>query len=171
MEFIKLAEKRYSCRNISDKNVEKDKIDKIIEAARLAPTACNLQPFKIWIIQNEEHIRKVEATTGATFGAKLFFVIGAQNDLGWIRKYDKRNFADVDASIVATHMMMEIEDLGLSTTWVGHFDAEKMKKLFPPMAGYDLIALFPVGYAEEDAEPADLHEKRKPAEELTEWLQ
>ena len=166
MEFLELAEKRYSCRNISDKAVEEDKIQKILRAAQLAPTACNLQPFKIWVIEKEEDVEKIKQTTRGTFGAHLFFVVGADKSQGWNRKYDGRNFADVDASIVATHMMMEIEDLGLATTWVGSFDNLKLAGLFPVMAEYDLVAIFPVGYAAEDAKPMDLHEKTKGMDEL-----
>ena len=67
-------------------------------------------------------------------------------------------------------MMMEIEDLGLATTWVGHFDAPKFKELFPQCADYDLVAIFPVGYADESAKPAGLHFKRKEISELVDKL-
>ena len=170
MAFLELAEKRYSCRSISDRPVEEEKIEKILRAAQVAPTACNLQPFKIWVIDKDEDVDKIKETTRGTFGAHLFFVVGADNSQGWNRKYDGRNFADVDASIVATHMMMAIEDLGLATTWVGSFDNRKLAELFPMMEGYDLVAIFPVGYANEDAKPFDLHEKTKSLDELVERI-
>ena len=170
MDFLEMAGKRFSCRNISDKPVEKEKIDKIIKAAIAAPTAHNLQPFHIWVIKKEEDIAKLKETTPCTFGASLFFVVGAKEEEGWIRKFDGRKFADVDATIVGTHMMLEIEDLGLATTWVGHFDSLKLKELFPMMEGHDLIAIFPVGYACEDAKPIPAHYERKGVDEIVTWL-
>ena len=115
-------------------------------------------------------IEKIKTTTHFTFNAPLFFIIGAKKEEAWTRKYDQRNFADVDAAIVATHMMMEIQDLGLGTTWVGHFDAPKLMEIFPQCAGYDLIAMFPTGYPDEKAEPAEKHWHRKELGELVEKL-
>ena len=170
MDFLTLAQQRYSCRAMSDKKVEQEKIEKILKAAQLAPTAVNKQPFHIWVTDKPEDIEKIKSTTTMTFDASLFFIVGAEAETAWVRKYDQRNFADVDASIVATHMMMEIEDLGLATTWVGHFNAPKFKELFPQCANYDLVAMFPVGYASEEAKPAGLHFKRKEISEFAEEL-
>ncbi len=170
MEFLELAKKRYSCRKFSDKPVEKTLIDQIIESAIVAPTAVNKQPFKIWVMESEEAKETIRQITRYTFGAETFLVVGYKEDEAWVRKYDSRNFADIDASIVATHMMMEIEDLGLATTWVGYFDAPKLKELCPQMAGYGLIAIFPIGYAAEDAEPSPRHSERRGKEELVEVL-
>ena len=170
MDFLTLSKQRYSCRAMSDQKVEQEKIEKILEAANAAPTAVNKQPFHIWFTDKEEDIEKIKQTTNMIFYASLFFVVGAKADEAWVRKYDQRNFADVDAAIVATHMMMEIEDLGLSTTWVGHFDAPKFKELFPQCADYDLVAMFPVGYASDEAKPAGLHYKRKDIKDLVDSL-
>ena len=170
MEFLELARKRYSCRDISDRTVEQEKIDKILEAAVIAPTAHNIQPFKIWVINKPEDVEKVKETTPCTNGASLFFVVGSDVETGWTRKYDQKDFADIDAAIVGTHMMLEIEALGLSTTWVGHFKNEKLAELFPQMKGYNLIAMFPVGYAKEDAKPIPMHFERKSVDELVEWI-
>lgn len=87
-----------------------------------------------------------------------------------MRPFDKKNFADVDASIAATHIMLAIEDLGLGTTWVAHFDAPKLKELFPEMADYELVAIFPVGYPAEDAAPSPRHTERVGAAALSDRL-
>ena len=78
--------------------------------------------------------------------------------------------ADVDASIVATYIMLAIHNEGLRSTWVGHFDADKLKGFFPQMADYDLIAIFPIGYATEKGVPSPRHTQRKAAVELVEVL-
>ena len=170
MDFLELAKERYSCRQLSGKKVEKEKLDKIIQAGILAPTATNAQPYKIWIIESDEAKEKLAKANRYKFGAEVFFIVGAKRDAAWVRKFDNYNFADVDASIVATHMMMEIADLGLGTTWVGHFDEPLLKKEFPEMNDYEIIAIFPVGYPSEEAKPAERHDIRKTVEEAVEYL-
>ena len=166
MTFNELAGRRYSCRKMAEKPVEQEKLDAIIEAGILAPTACNKQPFRIWVAKSPEAVKTIASVTPFTFGAGVFFIVGAKRDEAWVRSYDNANFADVDATIVATHMMLAIEDQGLATTWVGHFDAPKLQRLIPEMASYDLVAIFPVGYADPSANPSPLHTTRKSAAEL-----
>ena len=170
MKFQELIRKRYSCRNFSDKKVDKELIEKIIEAGRIAPTAVNTQPFKIFWLNSEKAKDNVRQASSCTFGADNFLVVGYKEEEGWERTFDQRNFADIDAGIVATHMMLAIEDLGLSTTWVGYFDAPMLQNFYPQMKAYHLIALFPIGYAAEDAVPSERHFKRKSREELVEVL-
>ena len=98
------------------------------------------------------------------------FIVGSNASQGWVREEDSMNFADVDASIVATHIMLAIQDEGLATTWIGNFSPEKIKEVFPTMESYNLIAIFPVGYPEDDAKPSHLHTTRKSEEEFIETL-
>ena len=170
MNFLELSKERYSCRQLSDKKVESEKLDKIIQAGILAPTATNAQPYKIWLIESNEAKEKLAKANRYRFGAEVFFVVGAKRDAAWVRKFDDYNFADVDASIVATHMMLEITDLGLGTTWVGHFDEPLLKEEFPEMKEYELIAIFPVGYPAEGAKPSERHSIRRVPEEAVEYL-
>lgn len=170
MEFLELAKERYSCRDFSEQKVEKEKLDQIIEAALSAPTAVNKQPYKLWIMESEEAKRTIKNVTRFHFDADLFLVLGCQEEEAWVRKYDQRNFADVDGAIVGTQIMLEVQDLGLGTTWVGHFDAPKLKVCYPQMETYDLIAIFPIGYPAKDASPASHHAVRKSREEITEIL-
>lgn len=170
MEFKKLIEDRYSCRSFSDRKVEPELIEKIIEAGRIAPTAVNNQPFKIFWLNSDQAKENVRQASRCTFGADQFLVVGYREENGWERPFDRRNFADIDAGIVATHIMLAIEDLGLSTTWVGHFDAPLLKSQYSQMKDYHLIALFPIGYAAKDAAPSERHFKRKSREELLEIL-
>ncbi len=170
MEFLTLAKERYSCRKISDRPVEPQLMDRIIEAAIAAPTAINTQTFKLWVMDSDQAKANLREVTDFTFGAQHFIVLGSGEKGSWTRSFDKKNFAEVDAAIVGTHMMMEIADLGLATTWVGHFNAPKLKELYPQMADYELIAIFPIGYAAQDAAPSDAHAKRKSREELVETL-
>ncbi len=168
MEFLKLMEERYSCRQLKDTPVEKEKIDLIIKAGMCAPTACNYQPFRIFVFETEEALAKIKSTTGQTFiqPSPVIFVVGASEEEAWIRNYDRKNFADADASIAATQMMLAVHDLGLGTTWIGHFDVFKAAQLFPEMQGYSLIAMFAVGYPADNAQPSPLHSRSRSEEEL-----
>lgn len=165
-DFLELARDRYPCRAFTDRPVEPEKIDALLAAAVAAPTAVDRQPWRAWVVESPEAVERLSACTRFSFGARVFVVVGAVADEAWVRKYDGRNFADVDASIVATHVMLAAHDLGLGTTWVGHFDAPAVKEAFPEMAPYDLVALFPLGYPAEGDEPAPMHFKRRPMEEL-----
>ena len=127
MEFNELIQERFSCRALSDAEIPHEAMDRIIEAARVAPTAVNKQPFKIWAVESPEARAKIAETTNYTFGAGVFLVVGGKHEEAWVRQYDGRNFADVDASIVATYIMLAIHNEGLRSTWVGHFDAEKRR--------------------------------------------
>ena len=102
-----------------------------------------------------EELRSRESELLDFIGLSLRIIEAVRDGLG--DDYDGKNFADVDASIVETHILLEIADLGLATTWIGHFDPEKLCELFPDMNGYSLTALFAVGYAAEDASPAMAH--------------
>ena len=167
MDFLKLASDRFSCRKFDDKLVEQDKIDKIIASALLAPTAVNLQPFKIF---QTDDIEKLKKATPFTFEAKTFLIIGADANRAYVRKFDNKNFAQIDATIVSTHIMLEIQDLGLGTTWVGHFDEKILKQEFPQLQNYEIVAIFPIGYIASDVQISNFHNKSKSKEDIFEKI-
>ena len=146
MNFTILAKERYSCRKISSRPIESEKLEAIKQAAIAAPTAHNFQPLKIWLIQSPEALVKINSVTQQKFlhTSPACFIVGSNASQGWVREEDSMNFADVDASIVATHIMLAIQDEGLATTWIGNFSPEKIKEVFPMMESYHLIAIFPV---------------------------
>ena len=172
MDFLQLAHERYSCRMLSDRPVEEEKLSKILDAAIAAPTGVNAQPFKLWVIRSEEAKEVLKTAHKMRFidPAPYFIIVGSCAEKAWTRPYDGYNIADVDASIVATHIMLAIEDQGLASTWIGYFDQAKLKEAFPSMEGYQLMALFPVAYAAEEAAPSPRHTERKGKEELVEIL-
>lgn len=170
MEFEKVINERYSSRKFKSQKISKDQIEAVLHAAKVAPTAVNKQPFHIWVISSQDSLDKVSQTTKFTFGAPVIFVLGSKSDQAWVRKYDNQNFSDVDTAIVGTHMMLEIENQGLGTTWVAAFDAPKMKKLFPQMSEYNLIALFPTGYKDVDCKASLMHTKRVNIDEFTTYI-
>ena len=172
MDFLTLVKDRYSCRKFSDKPVSDDVISRILEAGRLAPTAKNVQPVKLWVCRSEDALAKIKSCMPFkwTENAQAVIIVGGTGEGAFVRPADNRNFEDVDASIVATHIMLAVQAEGLGTTWVGFFDVNKVSELFPEMKGWDLVALFPVGYPAEDALPSDRHSLRKTQDEMVNFL-
>lgn len=158
MNFLDLAKERYSVRKFSDKKIENEKLEKILEAAKLAPTACNFQPQRLLILSNQENLEKLKQCTPYHFDAPLAIIICYDKTASWKRKYDGHDSGEVDASIVTTQMMLEIAELGLGTTWVGSYNPELLKQLFNIPNNYVSVAILPIGYP--DSEPHANHDNR-----------
>jgi len=127
MDFLNLAKERYSCRNFSTKEVEKEKIEKILKVANLAPTARNFQPQRILVLTEKEQLEKLSNCTQYGWNAPVIMILFYDKSVSYKRdKYDDKEFGDIDTSIVTTHMMLEIQALGLGTTWIGSFDPKKL---------------------------------------------
>ncbi len=163
MEFLELAKARYSCRKLADKPVEPEKVARILDAAIAAPTAKNVQPYKIWKVTSPESLTKIQQAAKFPFvkESKIVLIVGTKADGAFVRPFDNKNYAEIDGAIVATHIMLAVQAEGLGTTWVGYFDAPKLQELIPEMQGYELIALFPIGYPADDAKPSPRHEDRR----------
>nr|WP_325196933.1 nitroreductase family protein [uncultured Oscillibacter sp.] len=170
MDFEKLSAERYSLRKFSDRPVEQEKLDLILEAGRNAPTAHNLQPQRIFVIRTPETLEKADGCTAAHFHPPVILVVAYDPESAWKRETDGKNHGEIDAAIAATQMMLQAADLGLGTTYVGMFEPEKLLAAFPEMEGLCPIAMLPLGYPAEGAHPARLHAQRKPMEELVRYL-
>ena len=170
MDFEKLSAERYSLRKFSDRPVEQEKLDLILEAGRNAPTAHNLQPQRIFVIRTPETLEKADGCTAAHFHPPVILVGAYDPEAAWKRETDGKNHGEIDAAIAATQMMLQAADLGLGTTYVGMFEPEKLLAAFPEMEGLCPIAMLPLGYPAEGAHPARLHAQRKPMEELVKYL-
>lgn len=129
MDFLEFSRRRWSVRSYSEKKVEQEKIDKILQAAMIAPTAVNYQPQKIYVLKSREALNKIRGITNSTYNTPLVFLICSDIEHSWhsnfVRGYDS---GEMDATIVCTHMMLESEDLGLGSVWVLLFDPKKVKQ-------------------------------------------
>ena len=166
MDFSPLIQRRYSCRSFLPNPVDQKKVDRILESARLAPTAVNKQPVHIWAITDPGTLEAVKTTTRSNYGAPLLLAVGCRPAEAWVRRYDGKNGAEVDAAIVATYLMLAAENEGLATLWVGSFDPALLKAILPGADGYELVALINVGFPTEDSRPSPMHGVRKPMGEF-----
>ena len=99
MNFIEIAKKRYSVRNYSGKKVEKEKLDKILQAAHVAPTAANLQPVHLIAVESKEGLEKI--SKGANiYNAPLAIIVCADHNKAWVRPFDQKQTGDIDAAIL-----------------------------------------------------------------------
>ncbi len=169
MEFLELTKARYSCRKFLKKEVEIEKIKKILEAGKLAPTACNFQPQKILVITDSEKIEALKEATKFTFDAPVILLVCYDKNESWKRKQDGQDEGIIDASIVSTHMMLQITELGLGSTWVGSFNPSKAREILKVPENFKIVNLLPLGYPAEDALPSTKHEERKELQETVFW--
>ena len=166
MEFNTVLQRRYSCRAFSPTPVEQEKVDRILEAGRIAPTAVNKQPVHLWAISDPGMLETIKGVTRSNYGAPLILVVGCRPADAWVRRYDGKNGAEVDASIVATYLMLAAENEGLATLWVGSFDPALLRGILPGAEGYELVAMINVGYPAPESQPSPMHGARKAMEDF-----
>ena len=163
MDFIDLAKARYSVRKYADTPVEDEKIARILEAARVAPTGKNNQPQRVYVLKSEDALAKANELTPCIFGAPLAFLICYDQTECWVNPLEEGvDVGEVDATIVATHMMLEAADLGLGTCMVGYFAPSKAHDAFGLPDTVRPVMFLPCGYPAADSEPAARHGAFRP---------
>lgn len=171
MNFSELVKSRYSVRSFSDKKVEDEKLNIILEAARVAPTACNNQPQKIYVLQSEEAVEKLKKVSKFVFGAKTVLMITTDRNSEWKNPLtDKYHTGEIDCSIVCTHIMLQAWELGIGSCWVGYYNPDLIASSFNLPSNEQVIAILPIGYPAKDAKPANGHYASKPIEEMVKYL-
>lgn len=147
MEYFELIQKRYSVRSYKKDPVEEEKLNKILEAARLAPTACNRQVFKVVVIRTAGRGEELKKIYKGDWFAQAPIILGvfSMPEKNWVR-VDGKNYSDVDAAIVMDHIILAATDLGLGTCWIGAFNPQAARDLIGPGKGLEPVAFTPVGY-------------------------
>ncbi len=166
--FAKLAKKRRSVRAYKPDAVEEDKLTQVLEAASLAPTACNYQPFQLIVIRTagrEEELKRIYKR-GFFIEAPLIICICALPGQAWSRM-DGVNYAIVDATIAMDHLILAATELGLGTCWIAAFDPDAAREILKLPPGVEPVAFTPLGY------PADQpgEKKRKPLSQMIRYDQ
>ena len=167
MEFEKVIKTRTATRGYSSKKVDKEIVDKILEAGRIAPTAKNLQPFKIYVIESPEGLKKVDKASPCRYNAPLCLLVCENNEEAFEK--EGHSTGEMDSCIVATHMMLAATNEGVDNIWVEMFDPKIMRKEFDIPKELNPICLLPMGYKSKDCKANIFHTKRKKIEEITEY--
>ncbi len=167
MNFQELAVKRYSVRRFRQTPVPKSVIDQVLMAGNAAPTAHNNQPQKVIVVHSPQGLETLKKCTQCHYNAPLAFIVCYDKEKCWERDYDHKHSGDIDASIVATHMMLEAADLGIGSAWIMYFIPEAVRVEFELPDNVEPVAILIMGYT--DAEPSEDHLKRRSLEEYVSY--
>ena len=170
MNFDQVMKSRYSVREYQQKPVEDEKIQAILEAVRLAPTAKNSQPYKLYVAKTQSALEKMDEVTPNRFGAPVAVLVCGDTDRACILKSNGRNFLETDVSIIQTYMMLKATELGLGTCWIGRFTPEKVYEVFPVPKNESPFGILLIGYKSENSRPATKHEERLSLDEFVKIL-
>lgn len=164
MEFETVIRERKATRLFSSKEIEQEKLDKILEAGRIAPTAKNNQPFKIYVIRSEEGLKKIDKASPCRYHAPVVLMICGDKD----KAYSKKDYStyEMDSSIVTTHMMLEATNVGIDNIWVEMFDGNILKEEFDLPDNLIPVCLLPIGYKAKLCPPSPFHKIRKSIKDL-----
>ena len=167
-EFMSLVNDRYSCRDFdSEKPVSRQTLESIIETARLAPSACNRQPWIFIVVTKKEQRTEILSKSRPSFmNAPAIIVCCGNHSEAWHRPSDGKDHTDVDVSIAVEHICLAASARGLGTCWVCSFDVDATRKAVSLPEDYEAIALIPIGYPTSDNIP---EKKRKPLSDILRW--
>ena len=174
MTFLELAKQRYSERYFAPGPIEDDKLALILEAGRIAPTGCNYQPQRIYVIQSEDAMKKAVGTGASLCGCPVALLVCYDLNEVWKnpndRYFENYNCGEQDCSIVAANMMYQAEELGVHSLWIRGFDARDVADVFSLPENHVPVMMLALGYPSEKSHPAHLHGKRKELSETVRFI-
>ncbi|HOF88967.1 MAG TPA: nitroreductase family protein [Armatimonadota bacterium] len=168
MSFLELVTNRYSVRKYDCRPVPAEVLARILEAARLAPSACNTQPWRFFVVTNA-------AARAALFpherqawisAAPVVLVACSYPAHAWKRAYDGKNHADVDLAIAMEHLVLAATEAGLGTCWICAFDPAVFRQVLTLPPDMEPVAATPLGYSLDTPRP----KHRKPLAEIVTYL-
>lgn len=168
--FLDLARRRFSCRSYKDQGVSKELVEKVMEAARVAPSSTNNQPYFFIVVTENPLKRMVVSCYPRNWieTAPVIIVACGDHNSSW-RRADGKDHCDMDVAIAIDHITLAAADFGLATCWVCKFDAMKCSSILELPAHITPIALIPLGFPAEVVNPDRHKEKRKALSEMVFW--
>ena len=168
MEFNDVIKKRTATRKFSNKKISQEDIEKILEAGNLAPTAKNLQPQFIYVVISEEGLKKIEEITPCRYNAQCCLLVCSDKEKAF-HKDDYSTF-EMDATIVATHMILEAANLNIDSTWIEAFDKNETKNIFDLDDNIEPVCIINLGYRTDDCPENPMHNQRKNINEMIKYI-
>jgi nitroreductase len=168
MTVLELMKKRCSVRMFEDRPIEDEHLRFVLEAARVAPSACNLQPWQLLVVESRGLICRIAPDWVGPSNAPTLIVCCGDHTQAW-RRRDGKDHCDIDLAIVVDHMTLAATEVGLGTCWICSFDAFQCALALDLPKHLEPAVLLPIGYPAE-SKPADRHDQeRKPLEQLVVW--
>ena len=170
MEFYEVIKKRRSFRFFKSEMPEKDKIERILEAARLAPTWANMQGMHYIIVKNPEKVKAVWEAIGQKnkFAEAPMFIVGviSESKSGTNINANNLKYYTVDFGICFEHLILAATAEGLATCWIGFFNENKIKEILEIPKRFRVVGLTPLGYSTKPK--GEVHD-RKPLEKIVHY--
>lgn len=170
MEFSEVVKNRYSCKKFDGRPVEPAKLEAILQAGRLAPTAKNLQEQRIYVVQSEEGLAKLDQATPCRYGASTVLVVAFDKTNVFTYPGGKRDSGVEDATIVATHLLLAAKDAGVDSCWINFFNPEELAESLGLPENEEILMLLDLGYAAEGTSPLAPHSQRKELSQTVAWM-
>lgn len=162
MNYSDVIKERFSCRSFKPEKITPVELQKILNAGLLAPTACNKQPERVFVVENEVLLEKLKEATRFTFDSKTILVVCYDESESWHRGSDNKDHGDIDSTIVATQMVLEATSLGIGSCFVCSFKEELLRNILDIPSNYKITCLLPLGYPKEILP----HKARKDLEDI-----
>jgi nitroreductase len=149
MEYNNLIRSRESIRSYNhEKPVEKEKLNRILEAGRIAPSANNRQPWEFWLISSAPILEKIRACYHREWykNAPHVLVVVGNKDEAWVRGADGYNSVETDTAIAMTHIILAAENEGIGACWIAAFDSAKLRSTLDLKENQMVFGITPLGY-------------------------
>ena len=192
MEFSDVIKNRYSCKKFSSEQIGKDKLDAILEAGRVAPTAKNLQEQHIYVVQSESALETIDKLTRCQetssyapypraletidkltlcrYNAPTVLIVAFNKNNVFTYPGEKRNSGIEEATIVATHLMLAAYNEGVDSCWINFFNPDELAKALNLPEDEEILMLLDLGVADKTTTPLPNHNSRKALTETVSFI-
>ncbi len=171
MGVLRTIKDRFSVRKFKDTAIEPEKLERILEAAKAAPTAKNLQPQRIYVCKSKRALDAIDSATKCRYGAPVVLVVCYDENEVWHNPYDPNiDSGKVDTAIVADEMILAAWEEGIASCWVAWFNPKKLNRGLKLQEHIKPVVLIPMGYPEEGVEPTLRHTESKDLNEMVHEL-
>lgn len=171
MNFLELATERYSVRKYTDQAIKKEDLDYILEAGRVAPTAVNFQPQRLYVVQSPEGLARLNTVVPTIYGAPAAIVFTYDKNEQWVNGLEPSVSSGIeDVSIVATHVMLAAAERGLGTCWINNFTNTMVERFMGLPEQESVVLIMSLGYPAENSHPNSLHRNSKSIDQIVRYL-
>ena len=170
MDFKEVIVKRYSCRKFDGRKIEREQLNAILEAGRVAPTARNFQEQRIYVVESENGLETIDKLTPCRFGAPTVLVVAYDKNNVFTYPGGRINSGAEDATIVATHMILAAANEGVDSIWLNFFDPDIAAKELGLPENEEIVMMMPLGFAAEGAGPSPRHTEKKELAETVSYI-
>jgi nitroreductase len=172
MDFYKEIQDRESIRNYDpNRPIEKEKLLRIVEAGRIAPSAANLQPWKFILVSSKEKLKEIQACYPRNWfcDAPHILIVKGNKKIAWIRAHDGYNSLETDLTIAMDHMILAAENEGIGTCWIENYNPDILRRVLKLSPDEFVFSITPLGYTKSDFRKK-FAKQRKPMDEVLEII-